>query len=578
MSSIKSCNNPEKSFSEFGIEINPNGGEQQYIKCPECSGRRKKKGSKCLSVNVKEGVWNCHHCNWSGSLGTGLYGQQRAYEKPKYRKPKLPPADEKAVVKAFQYLNSRGITNDVQVRNKLTTAQVYMPQIGKLTTAIGFPYFRNQEHINTKWRDKSKNFRMEGGCELILYKLDDIKNSDTVIWCEGEIDALSLEVAGFPYAVSIPNGAPSATAKSYASHFDYLRSCESWLVGKKHILFCDADEPGRKLEDELARRLGHEHCCRVRLPDGYKDANEFLVDKGPAALKEAVDNAHEYPIDGIYNVASVADQVMDMKEHGVQRGCLPGWEPINELYSVKPGQWTVVTGIPNHGKSTWLDCMLLNIAESDGWRIGMFSPENQPIQRHVSGLIEKRAKKSLAELDEHEVFEQMNWLHEHFHWILPDFSASWSLEGVLDLARALVYRQGINGLVIDPWNELQHEIPRGFSETDYIANAISKIRQFAHECNVHVWVVAHPTKLRKDKDTGKYPVPTPYDISGSAHWANKADNAITVHRTNFFTEVSPVEICIQKIRFAEVGKVGVGLLMYDPKICNYRGRSKFDDE
>ena len=80
---------------------------------------------------------------------------------------------------------------------------------------------------------------------------------------------------------------------------------------------------------------------------------------------------------------------------------------------------------------------------------------------------------------------------------------------------------------------------------------------------MHVVIVAHPTKLRKDKN-GSYPVPTPYDISGSAHWRNKADNAISVYRPNMTDYKDPsFEIHVQKIRFIEVGRVGKADLRYD---------------
>jgi twinkle protein len=74
-----------------------------------------------------------------------------------------------------------------------------------------------------------------------------------------------------------------------------------------------------------------------------------------------------------------------------------------------------------------------------------------------------------------------------------------------------------------------------------------------------VWVVAHPTKLKK-LDNGGYPPPTPYDISGSAHWRNKPDNCITVYRD---MESNDVDVHIQKVRFKEIGKIGKATLRYD---------------
>ena len=47
------------------------------------------------------------------------------------------------------------------------------------------------------------------GCSQILYALDDIKDAAEIIIVEGEMDKLSLEVAGFSNATSVPDGAPS---------------------------------------------------------------------------------------------------------------------------------------------------------------------------------------------------------------------------------------------------------------------------------------------------------------------------------------------------------------------------------
>ena len=55
-------------FENYGIYINPNGGEQKKLKCPSCGPERKNKADRSLSVNVKEGIWHCHHCGWKGAI------------------------------------------------------------------------------------------------------------------------------------------------------------------------------------------------------------------------------------------------------------------------------------------------------------------------------------------------------------------------------------------------------------------------------------------------------------------------------------------------------------------------------
>jgi twinkle protein len=152
------------------------------------------------------------------------------------------------------------------------------------------------------------------------------------------------------------------------------------------------------------------------------------------------------------------------------------------------------------------------------------------------------------------------WVQEHFVFILPPENEL-TVTAILDKARVAVTRYGIKGLVIDPWNELDHSRPSGQTEPEYISDCLTKIRRFARKYNIHIWVIAHPTKLRKD-DNGNYPVPTPYDIAGAAHWRNKADNALAVWR-DIMDETKTVEIHLQKVRFREVGKVGLAKLNFD---------------
>ena len=84
---------------------------------------------------------------------------------------------------------------------------------------------------------------------------------------------------------------------------------------------------------------------------------------------------------------------------------------------------------------------------------------------------------------------------------------------------------------------------------------------------VHIWFIAHPAKMRPD-DNGKIRAPSLYDISGSAHWVNKADLGVVVHRS---PERHPpmTEIYIRKVRFKSVGKIGKVTLGYDRATGRY---------
>jgi twinkle protein len=569
-----------KTWADFAIDLPHGAAGEVDVTCPQCSPTRKKKHARCLSVNADKGVWNCAHCGWTGTLKDG--GRQAEvlhWRKPVFTKPEPKPLPDSLDVQLVQWMATRSIPAAVLRRNRISLQTVYMPQVEDRVKAVCFPYYRGEEFVNAKYRDREKNFRMEAGAERILYGLNDI-SPDRCVIVEGEIDKLSLEVAGITSCVSVPDGAPTPTAKDYASKFTFLEADKERIESvKEWIIAVDADAPGQRLEDELARRLGREKCRRVRWPDGCKDANEVLTKHGADHLRALIEEAQPYPIAGVFSVDDLADRIEHLYRHGWEKGVETGWEEVDRFYTVRPGEFTVVTGIPNSGKSNWVDALAVNLAANHGWRFAMFSPENQPLEDHMGRIIEKYAQQPFSDgptprMDETTLRASRAWVREHFDWILPDDDAEWTLETVLDRARALVFRKGIRGLVIDPWNELEHLCPNGMSETQYISRELKRMRQFARRYSVHLWVVAHPAKLYREKD-GSYPVPTLYDISGSAHWRNKADNGICVWR-NFKDDGASVEIHVQKIRFRQIGRIGVANLGYKKATASYRDVSIYE--
>jgi len=571
-----------KTWADFGITISAAAnGPEVYTTCPQCSPNRKKPNAKCLSANIEKEVWCCAHCGWSGSLKQGTDRKSNPWEfVPKtYRKPKFQHQPVKDAT--LEWFAKRGIPAAVVQRNQISAARVWMPQVEEEVDCIQFPVIRNGEVVNIKSRDGKKNFRQESGAERILYGMDDI-TGDTMIIVEGEIDKLSVEVAGFLNCVSVPDGAPSPKAKDYSSKFEFLENCEELLSKvRKFILAVDSDEPGKVLEEELARRLGKERCERVEWPEGIKDANEMLVKHGAEELRMKIKLSRPYPLSGVFEVVDIYSDIRHLYASGIQRGALPGWPALDELYSVRQGEWTVVTGMPGSGKSEVVDAMMINLAQSEQWVFAIFSPENQPVQRHAAKLAEKYIGKPFYHNSYHErmtaadLEKAATFLHRHFVFISPP-DDELTIDHLLEKVRQMVLRRGVKGCVIDPWNEIDHQRPAGVTETEYISAAITKIRRFARECNIHIWLVAHPTKMQKDKQTGKYPVPNLYDISGSAHWRNKADNGISVFR-DIGSGGKEVEIHVQKIRFKEIGKVGMAVLEYQHANGRYRSKEELPE-
>ena len=267
----------------------------------------------------------------------------------------------------------------------------------------------------------------------------------------------------------------------------------------------------------------------------------------------------------------------ELYDRGMPRGDKTGWPDVDQYYSVAPGMLTILTGWPGSGKSEWLDALILNLARQ-GWRFAIHSPENKPEQIHVVKFLEKYIGKPFGaganeRMTKDEANEALTEISQWFGFLVPSATTEKTVFGIEPIMGAAEnwfreagsWRSKENpcGLVIDPWNELEHMRPKEWSETEYIAATLTALRSWARTHGVHVWLVAHPQKLRRD-DMGKLPVPRPDSISGSQNWWNKADNAITVWRE--FDELSinrAVDIHIQKIRFKHIGRIGLVTLDYD---------------
>lgn len=269
-----------------------------------------------------------------------------------------------------------------------------------------------------------------------------------------------------------------------------------------------------------------------------------------------------------------AKQLDDLWERGLPAGSRPGWPSVDKLYTVAPGHITVLTGWPGSGKSEWLDAVCMNLARQ-GWRIAFYSAENKPSQIHVVKMAEKFLGLPFADgpsrrMTREEMHEAVGEISEYFGFMVGAADSKrdiFTLDHILQSAEAWFRLNGLwrskdlkRGLVIDPWNELEHVRPQHWSETEYISASLSGVRAWARNNDVHVWIVAHPQKLKRED--GKLPIPRPDSISGSQHWWNKADNAVTVWR-EFDNDLASVQIHVQKVRFKHIGKTGVAELRYD---------------
>jgi twinkle protein len=469
-------------------------------------------------------------------------------------KPIDPPTEHRLEI-VTDFLVKRGIDPAIATQFPLVGSEKYFAEIGK-APAIGFVYGDPHHPEAIKWRCTSEKTFTQQGSAKSFFGLNQLpKDLTELVICEGEMDVLALASAGIA-AVSVPNGAPAKISDGkvdpqHDGKFSFVWEARQLIDSvEKVIFFPDSDEPGQALVEELARRIGRAKCWVVTLPE--KDANETLQKHGATALREALGAAKPLPLEGVYLPEDFEAQIVSLYDSGVVKGASTGLATLDNLYTILPGQLSVVTGMPGSGKSELIDQICINIAMQKGWRFAIASFENPP-QMHIAKLAEKVIGKPFFGEDRMSSDERdyaLAFLNQHFVFLQSHDGAPSTVQSIIDRTKQAVMRMGVRGLVIDPYNYLEMG---GDSEHQAISKMLTDIVLFCKSHEIHAWFVAHPAKHIPDDG-----IPKGQHISGSAAWFAKADMGVTVHRNKSQTQVH-----VWKSRFKWVGKIGEVELNYD---------------
>jgi twinkle protein len=175
--------------------------------------------------------------------------------------------------------------------------------------------------------------------------------------------------------------------------------------------------------------------------------------------------------------------------------------------------------------------LLLAKAYFDDWKIGVFSPEDFPADEFYDDLIHMLVGKSTDAYDKHvmeraEYNDAIDVIKKHFFYVYPEKDFSW--ESIEAKMLYLVRKQGIKSIILDPYNQFDHQIGSG-REDLYISKFMAKLKRFAILNDVSIHLVAHQTTpiYIAGQD---YPQPNAYKIKGGGTFADKADNVIFIWR------------------------------------------------
>lgn len=503
----------------YEIEVKKHGENQ--MPCPECSQNRKKKNAKSFSYSAEKEVGYCNHCE-------ARFVKHVPFEKKNYVKPELKWENyTKLSDKVVKWFEGRGISQKTLLTMRIGEKKEWLPQTQKEENCIMFPYFRNGELLNVKFRDGKKNFKLTTNAELMWYNYDAIircgESGEPLIICEGEIDVLSFVQAGFDNVVSVPNGAGGGKMEYFDSSFDDLSKVKSF------ILATDNDLKGIELKNELVRRLGIERCSTTNFKQ-HKDANEVLVEKDAETLKSVITNAKNIRLSDVYTVADFQNEIDAYFENGIPDGLRIGINDLDEKIRWQTGRLAVVTGYPGSGKSEFIDFILSKLNVLHGWKYGYYSPESMPLPLHYSRIFEKfvgkQYKKNKITEIEKEVGDE--YINNNVFWVAPEMD--FKTDEILSRFEYLIRAKGCKAFVIDPFNRIEQESSHSDNAILYTKKTLGKLISFSKRTDCLMILIAHPRKPAANDGGGKMQIPSMSDISGSSDFWNMTDYGISVGR------------------------------------------------
>lgn len=314
------------------------------------------------------------------------------------------------------------------------------------------------------------------------------------------------------------------------------------------------------LRDDVAIRLGDTKCRWVSWPKGVSGAIDF-EDADVIDLHNLVETARQMWSDEICTID-------DIPEPGKEKLYESGFKLLDHhgFRLVRPAFMPVI-GPYGSGKSVILRQLAVNVWRKHKWRtlITAFEEKVKPrfqrdLRRHLIG-------KDMQHWTELDVGKADVEIRQAFRFLRRKRNTVLDLDRLVDRIEYAVKVYGVEVVIIDPVNEIDHQIPKGESRTDYMGKFIMRLKQLADDYSLLMIVAAHPPKDGVEKRLSKTGLLTLNDGADTAHYGNKADIGWCVWRNLD----GPTLLHVDKIKDHEtMGKPTLVELTLDERMNAFR--------
>ena len=383
--------------------------------------------------------------------------------------------------------------------------KVVINSIGKVIEQV-FPYYADNKLVATKVKYEtangvSKKFKATGELrESGLFGEQLFKGGGKYLTIvEGEYDALAAyEMLGSKWpVVSIKTGA-QGSVRDIKNSLEFVESFDN-------VVICfDRDKVGQEAAKKVARVLTPSKAKIMRIPNGFKDANDMLMAGAKTAFNQSWWESKTYTPSGVINVSEYKMKFMNREK----KPSVPyPYEGLNKkLYGLRQGELVTFTGGTGLGKSSvtrelehWL------IKETDD-NVGIIALEEDP-NRTISGILSIEANARLYIDQELEKFSQeeidkyfdilYNGDNENRVWIHAHFGTN-SIEEIFSKLRYMIVGCGCKWVIVDHLHMLVSATIDG-DERRAIDAIMTKLRSICEETGAGLILVSHLRRVDGNK-------------------------------------------------------------------------------
>lgn len=254
------------------------------------------------------------------------------------------------------------------------------------------------------------------------------------------------------------------------------------------------------------------------------------------------------------------NRLLDIKHGRIKEGLKLGIPEIDEYLRYKQGNFNLLIGHANVGKTTVILYLFVIWALKHQLKFLIWSSENTPqsIQRKI---IEFKMNKPITLADDQEIKSALAWSTQYFKII--DVEDLYSYKELLKEATAIKETWDYNSILIDPYNSLikDKQLYKEVGGHEYDYQVASEFRLFAKRNNITVFLNAHGvtealrrTHVKGHEYEGLSMPLNMASVEGGGKWGNRCDDLICIHRyTSHPTDWIYSMILVLKIKEMETG-------------------------